>query len=238
MPTLKADFVVRPSAPFGLSSAVSAGSGAPTNSIKERVRTFRQAEKRAAAEAAQIATRTSRASFHYLRPPAGAQRPGRESTGGRFPDYLEWEVDPRSGQVELALQELETRAPHWIILEIGTGERAQMRVGGDTDGAGGSIGPRARLRTIPTQRGRRIHPSLVFADGPGGKYSPPGAERGQQLFARSRVIGAPRRRLGIVIKREIEGQHFVQKGAEAGFRHYRQSVLAAARNAFQKGSAT
>lgn len=237
MPTLKADFVVRPSAPFGLSSAVSAGSGAPANSIKARVRQFQQAEKRAAVEAAQVATRTSRANFRYLRPPAGAQRPGRESTGGRFPDYLEWRVD-RAGQVGLDLQELETRAPHWIILEIGTGERAKMRVGGDEDGAGGSVGPRATMRTVKSQRGRRIHPSLVFADGPGGQYSPPGAERNQQLFARNRVIGAPRRRLGIVIKNEIEGQHFVKKGAEEGFRHYRRSVLAAAREAFQKGSAT
>lgn len=238
MPKLSAELVVRPSAPFGRSSAISAGSGAAANSIQRRVTQFRRAEARAAKEAAQIATSASRANFHYLRPPAGAQRPGRESTGGMFPSYLEWEVDPRSGQVELALQNLETRAPHWIILEIGTGERAQMRVGGDEDGSGGSIGPRATLRTVKSQRGRRIHPSLVFADGPGGKYSPPGAERGQQLFARSRVIGAPRRRLGIVIKREIEGQHFVQKGAEAGFRHYRRSVLAAARDAFQKGSAT
>lgn len=229
MPTLTADFVVRSSAPFGPGAA---------NSIKRRIARFQQLERQAAQESAAIATATTRANFRYLRPPAGAQRRGRESTGGRFSDFLEWEVDRATGQVELDLQELETKAPHWIIMELGTGERGQMRVGGDTDGAGGQLGPRARLRTVKSQRGRRIHPALVFADGPGGQYSPPGAERNQQLFARNRVIGAPRRRLGIVIKHEIKGQHFVKKGAEAGFRHYRRSVLAAAREAFQKGSAS
>ena len=237
MPTLSAELVVRPSAPFGRSSAMSADSGAAANSLSMRVRQFQKAERAAAQQAAATATTVSRSNFRYLRPPAGAQRRGRESTGGRFPDYLQWQVNRSTGQVELDLQRLETKAPHWIILEIGTGESAQMRVGGDTDGAGGSLGPRARLRTVKSQRGRRIHPSLVFADGPGGQYTPPGAERGQQLFARSRVTGAPRQRLGIVIRREIEGQHFVKKGAEAGFREYRRSVLSAARQAFRKGSA-
>lgn len=237
MPKLSAELVVRPSAPFGRSSAMSSGSGAASNAIGQRVRAFQKAERAAATQAAATATQVSRSHFRYLRPPAGAQRPGRESSGGRFPDYLRWKVNPNTGQVELDLNNLETKASHWIILEIGTGKRAQMRVGGDTDGAGGSIGPRATLRTVKSQRGRRIHPSLVFADGPGGQYSPPGEERGQQLFARHRVIGAPRQRLGIVIKREIEGQHFVKKGAEQGFREYRRSVLTAARQAFRKGTA-
>ena len=237
MPTLNAEFVVRPSAPFGRSSAMSSGSGAAGNSIAQRVNAMRKAERRAAQDAARTATSVSRSSFHYLRPPAGAQRPGRESTGGQFPEYLKWGVDS-AGMVSLVLNELDAKAPHWIILEIGTGKRAQMRWGGDSDGSGGTLGPRATLRTVKSQRGRRINPAFVFADGPGGHYSPPGAERGQQLFARQRVIGAPRRRLGIVIKNEIEGQHFVKKGAEAGFREYRRSVLAAARQAFSKGTAT
>ena len=90
---------------------------------------------------------------------------------------------------------------------------------------------------LRSQRGRRILSSLVFADAPGGAYTPPGARRSQQLFYRSQVTGAPRRRRPIVIKREIQGQHFIQKGAQAGFRQYRQSVTAAARQAFRKGNA-
>lgn len=230
------ELVVRPSAPFGRSSAISAGSSGAENSIQQRVAAFRRAERQAAQEAARVATAVSRQNFKYLRPPAGAQRPGRETTGGRFGEYLRWEVDPRTGQIGLDVQELEAKASHWIILELGTGKRAQMRWGGDAEDGGPA--PRATLRTVKAQRGRRIHPSLVFADSPGGHYSPPGAERGQQLYARSRVIGAPRQRLGIVIKREIEGQHFVKKGAEAGFRTYRQSVLAAARKSFRKGTAS
>jgi hypothetical protein len=39
----------------------------------------------------------------------------------------------------------------------------------------------------------------------------------------------------MVIKREIQGQHFVQKGGTTAFREYSTSVRAAARQAFQKG---
>lgn len=223
MPSVTAQLVTRSSAPFGPGTA---------RSIQERVRQFQDAEKKAARSAAATATTTSRNSFKYLRPP-GPQRPGRESTGGRFPDYLQWDVDAR-GQVALDLDELETKAPHWIILELGTGESAQMRVGGDETSVEGA-GARSRIRTVRSQRGRRIHPAFVFAQG--GIYSPPGAARNQQLVARQLVTGAPARRRAIVIKREINGQHFVKKGAQTGFRQYRQSVLTAAREAFRKGSA-
>lgn len=226
--TSKVEFLSRQSAPFGKNAA---------NPIKKRVATFEREVARAATAAAQIATTTSRANFKYLRNPAGAQRATRESTGGRFANYLEWKVDSQ-GQIGLDLNALETRAPHWIILELGTGAKAEMRSGGDAEkgGKGASLAPRARLRTVKSQRGRRIHPGLVFADGPGGTYSAPGSARGQQLFARSRIKDAPRAP-GIVIKKEIKGQHFVKKGAQAGFREYRRSVLAAARTSFQKGVA-
>lgn len=222
MPQVTAELVVRPSAPVG--------SG--PRSLQGRIKEFGTKVRQAEYAAATTATEVSRSNFHYLRPP-GPQRPGRESTGGRFPDYLEWEVDAR-GQIGLDLNKLETKASHWIILELGTGKKAEMRVGGDGDDIGGA-GARTRVRTVRSQRGRKIHSAFVFADG--GHYSPPGAAHNQQLVARSQVTGAPSRRRSIVIKREIVGQHFVKKGAEAGFRQYRKSVLSAAREAFRKGSA-
>lgn len=226
MPHLTAELKVRGNAPFGRAS---------TNPIAARVQRFERAERQARADAARVATTTSKANFRYLRPP-GPQRNKRESTGGRFATFLEWEPETRvRGGVALNLDELDSKAPHWPILELGTGKRGTMRYGGARRGMGGSRP--AQLKTIPTQRGRRIHPAFVFGTGVGGEYTPPGATRGQQLLLRNQVTGAPRRRLGIVIKKEIKGQHFIQKGAQAGFREYRRSVLAAARLAFRKGNA-
>ena len=227
MPNLtNSQLIVRPNAPFGRASA---------NPIGRRVQRLIEAERSAANEAAEIATETSRQKFHYLREPiSGLRRRGRSSTGGRFASHIKWERDTESG-VQLNLQELDAEAPHWPLLELGTGKSARMRWGGDDDPSN----PRARaaqIKTIPSQRGRRIHGSLVFADGPGGNYSPPGASRSQQLFYRDQIAGTPRYRREIRIRREIKGQHFIQKGAQAGFRHYRTKVLAAARQNFRKGS--
>lgn len=140
--------------------------------------------------------------------------------------------------VALDLDTLDSKAPHWPILELGTGKTGRMKTGGAERGAR-LEGPlvRTEVKTIPRQSGRRIHRAFVFGTGPGGQYTPPGAATGQQLLLRNQVTGAPARRLGIVIKREIKGQHFIQKGARAGFREYRRSVLAAARQSFRKGNA-
>lgn len=222
MPQLQPTLVVRPSAPLGPGA---------TNPIGKRLSDFAKAEQAAAADAAKVATNVSRSNFRYLRNPAGAQRASRESTGGRFPSYLTWGLDAQ-GQVGLDIEKL---PPHWIILEIGTGEKARMRFAGDKDAG---VKGTTVVRTVKSQRGRVIHSGLVFADGPGGQYSPPGAARDQQLHARSRIKGAPRTRRGIRIQREIAGQHFVREGAQAGFLQYRRSVLAAARQSFSKGSAS
>lgn len=224
MPHLKAEFQVRGNAPFGRAS---------TNPLTARIKEFQRAEQEASRRAADVATRTSRNSFRYIRPP-GPQRPGRESSGGQFPNFIEW-TPARGGGVALDLAELDAKAPHWPILELGTGKSARMKFGGAERGV--SNARSAVIKTIPRQRGRRIHPAFVFGTGPGGSYTPPGAQRGQQLLMRHQVTGAPRRRLGIVIKKEIKGQHFIQKGARAGFREYRRSVLAAARRSFRKGGA-
>ena len=92
-----------------------------------------------------------------------------------------------------------------------------------------AAGPAAANRS---STGRLIPASLAFGTAEGGNFTPAGAARGQQLYLRSRLKNAPALRHPLVITREIEGQHFVQKGGEAGFRQYRTSVLAAARQAF------
>jgi hypothetical protein len=226
MPQLKAELIVRAGAPFGAGAS---------NPIQRRVAQFLAAERRARTKAAEVATRTSQSTFKYVRPPVpGAQRASRHSTGGRFASFINWRP-LESGGVALDVSKLDTEAPHWPILELGTGQRGKMRYGGDE-----TEGVQARSATtlrIKSQRGRRIHGSLVFADTLGGAYTPPGARRNQQLFFRSQVTGAPRRRTPIIIKREIQGQHFIRKGAQAGFRQYQQSVTAAARQAFRKGNA-
>lgn len=225
MPNLRrSQLIARPSAPFGAGAR---------NPIGARVQRLLEVERRASATAAETATAKSRNSFHYLREPvAGLKRNGRASTGGRFASHIQWTPDATG--VALNLEHMNVEAPHWPILELGTGKSARMRFGGDT-----GANPRARaaeLRTIPSQRGRAIHGALVFADGPGGTYSPPGASRTQQLFYRDQVAGVPRYRRTLRIRREIKGQHFIQKGAQAGFRQYQNQVLAAARQTFRKGT--
>lgn len=223
MVLLNAKLSVGPNAPFG--SKVAA------RPISARIAEFEAGADAAAKSAARVATTATRNGFTYKRPPQGAQRNKRSSTGGRFADFLQWKVD-ENGQVAFDLDRAKA-APHWIIMELGTASRGRMRFAGDSDrGVDSSV----TMRTVRAQKGRRIHPAFVFATGPGGQYSAPGEATGQQLFARNKVTGAPRQRLGIKIKREIEAQHFVKKGAETGFLHYRESVLAAARQAFQKGS--
>lgn len=225
-PSMTMEMTTRPTAPFG------GAKGDIALRVKKFQRQMRQIGKDAAAEA----TRVSRANVRYLRPFEGAQRRGRTSTGGRLASFIHW--SPVAGGVGLDVDLLDQHAPHWVIQEIGTGQRALMRSAGDKKEPGRPKSSDARLVTVKSQRGRRISGALVFADGPGGRYSPPGSAVGQQLYLRSQVTGAPSRRgsSGIIIKREIRGQHFIKKGSEAGFRQYREAVHAAARNSFRKNA--
>jgi hypothetical protein len=131
-------------------------------------------------------------------------------------------------------------APHWIIQEIGTGKRATIQRHDTPNPVGRPRKGASHVRTVKSQRGRRISAGLVFASG--GNYSAPGARTGENLHWASRVQGVPMRtrqnprgqNAAIRISKEIQGQHFVKKGGQAGFREYRGSVLAAARQAFRK----
>lgn len=204
-------------------------------SLQSRVRAFTAQVHSAEQAAATMATRTSRAGFIRTRPIA-PPRPGREGKG-QMASEIVWA--PRSdGTVGLRQQALDAAAPHWIIQEIGTGERAVTRVAGNARPQGRPVSGASYIRTVKPQRGRRISAGLVFAT-PGGHFAPPGSASGQQLYLRRQVQGVPatrtRSQAGIRIQREIKGQHFVKRGGEAGFREYRESVLAAARQQFRKG---
>lgn len=191
--------------------------------------------------AARRATQVSQSSFHRTRDLAPA-RPGRHGTG-QMTSFIRWRPIGKESSVGLALQELNRRAPHWIIQEIGTGERAVQRVGTSPNPVGRPRGNATYIKTVKSQVGRRISPGLVWAT-KGGAYSPPGSARGENLRWRSQVSGAPvhfdpktnRRATALRIRNEIKGQHFVQKGGQSGFREYRETVLAAARSQLRKSS--
>lgn len=190
-------------------------------------------------EAAKKATQVSKSSFRRVRELA-PPRSGR-SGKGQLVNSISW-ARRSDGTVGLKQAELNAKAPHWIIQEIGTGQRAITRVAGTPRPTGRPTKGAQYVKTVKSQRGRRISPGLVFASR-GGQYSPPGAAHNQQLYARMMVRGAPirtaRSRLsapGIRISKEIRGQHFIKKGGQAGFREYRESVLAAARQQFKKSN--
>lgn len=187
-----------------------------------------QAARRAAAKTATAVSRDTWNSRPNKRPVV-QQRAGRESTGGQMASYVNWV--PAQGGVRLDMQELDAKAPHWIIQEIGTGSRATIKQGGQANPVGRPGKGATHVRTVRSQRGRIIR-GLVWAES--GHYVPPGAGVGQNLYLASQVTGVPARRPNIRISREIQGQHFIKKGGEAGFRQYQSSVLAAARQAFRK----
>jgi hypothetical protein len=209
MPTLSARFTEADSDLLG-------------SGLLARMSELLEADEKARRSGAKAAAQTTRRSFRYAREVA-PKRPGRSSTGGQLGTHLTWGLT-RGGMVAFNVKKADTEAKHWIIQEIGTGQRATIQMG---------IGKAAIVRTVPSQRGRPISGGLVFARG--GRYSPPGAARDEQLFPVGDVRGVPRGpRGGLRITREIKGQHFVQKGGREGFRVYRNEVLAAARRILRK----
>lgn len=201
--------------------------------LDRRIAKVEAAEKASLAAAARIATQRTRSNFQYRRD-AIAVRPGRSSTGGKMRTHLKWAV--RNGMVEFDVDHADRMVRHWIIQELGTNSRATIRRANDLNPIGRPRKGSTYVRTVKSQKGRPINVGLVFASG--GRYSPPGTRRDEQLQWASQVTGVPsrRRRAKMVIKKEIQGQHFVQKGGTTAFRVYEQSVLAAARQAFRKSN--
>jgi hypothetical protein len=201
--------------------------------LDRRIKLVVDANDAALEKAARIATQRTRSNFKYRRD-AIAVRPGRTSTGGKMRQHLRWSVN--NGMVEFELNEADSKVQHWIIQELGTRSRGTIRRGGVANPVGRPRAGATYVRTVKSQKGRPIHKSLVFASG--GRYSPSGSRRDEQLHWASTIPGTPsrRQRPRMVINKEIEGQHFVKKGGTTAFRVYRGSVLAAARQAFRKSN--
>ena len=179
------------------------------------------------------ANQVSQSGFKYRRKGTTPPRPGRTSTQGKMTKHVKWKVN--GSNVELDVNTLNKRAPHWIIQEIGTGQRATMTRAGQRHAQGRmSKADQAKyVRTVKSQRGRKISATLAFGTAPGGTFVPAGAGSGQQLYRRRDLTGlSPFRVRRITIQKEIVGQHFVRDGGREGFRVYRQTVLAAARRTF------
>lgn len=183
---------------------------------------------KAANEAAKVATATTQRTFVYRRdivPP----RPGRSSTGGQMSRSLRWVS--RQGAVVFDVAKADTEARHWIIQEIGTGERATLKTAGQANPKGRPGKGATHVRTVRSQRGRYLRSGLVFASG--GRYTPTGQGHGEQIHWAS-TVGAPWRAPRIRIEHEIKGQHMVQAAPRTAFPVYRTSVYGAARQAFNK----
>lgn len=210
--------------------------GRGSGSIYQRASGFLDGVERAATQAANTAQAASLSHLNRTRPSA-PPRPGRNAQS--IEKTLQWRTRNDGTGVGLNMAQLNAVSPHWIIQEIGTGEKAVIRTGSTARPVGRPAEGASYVRTVASQRGRRISAGLVFANGPAGTWSRPGAATGQQLYLRKQIKGVPftqnRSQAGIVIENEIKGQHFVQQGAAAGFRQYRESVLAVARQQFRKG---
>lgn len=221
---------------------------APGGLIQQRINAFLAKDNAALVKAARTANQVSKKSVRYRRAGRGtSQRPGRWSTGGKLATLIDWGLpNPDESAVVLNITKLDRRAKHWIIQEIGTGHHAVIRKGGKAHPQGRPSKGTAWSKTIKSQRGRRISSALVWATGPNGMYVRPGAATGQQLYLWKQIKGVPLRapgkgapdhlnRPGIRIRREIPPQQFIKKGSTEGFREYRSSVLAAARQQFRGG---
>jgi len=205
--------------------------------MHRRVAAFTAQVETARNTSAQIATQSS-LSYIKRKRPVAPPRLGRNQE--HIKDVIKWRPVPSlpSG-VGLNVTELNNRAKHWIIQEIGTGSRATVKVAGRPNPKGRPTVGSAYVKTVKSQVGRRVSNALVFATGPGGKWvKPKKGATNQQLYLRSNIKKVPytnnRSQPGIIIGKEIDGQHFVRLGGHTGFREYRRSVYAAARQQFRR----
>lgn len=188
---------------------------------------FAAADVAAQRRSAAVATNTARSSFKRRRDLAPV-RPGR-SGQGKMTSFIQYARVANESGVALKVKDLDKAAPHWIIQEVGTGNTANISRASEA-------GPVSyRVMTIPSQKGRIISSGLVFAAK--GRYVQPQPGGGTDaLVPIGTFPNARRRTRPLRIKREIEGQGFVKKGSQEGFREYRTSVLAAARRHLQRGA--
>lgn len=192
------------------------------------------AERQAARQAATTATTVTRASVRHIRPDNAMSRRGRKHGPNQLARSLEWK--PTATGVEFDQVTADKDARYWIVQEIGTSQSAVLRRGGQALPKGRPAKGASYVKTVKSQKGREIKPTLAFGTGPRGVYTAFGAATGQQLYLRSKLKRSPLLprgpKEGVYIREEIDGEHFVRTGGEAGFLEYRSSVLAAARRTF------
>lgn len=204
--------------------------------LRRAAREFEKSHDRAINRAVQTATTRSRAQFRSSlsgRAHAPA-RPDRPTTDGHFAQLIRWgRQDGRAGSMRAAssagdtyvafqLEELEGRAPYWLIQEIGTGETA-------------TILDRGERRSVRAQRGRKIPRTMVWADAAGNYEAPRGDLGNQQLMSYKDVVGAPLKMdlEPTRIRKEIEGKHYIQAGGRQANEEYRATLLGLANRLFR-----
>lgn len=196
--------------------------------LLEGAEAFRREVPRLTDRAARQATAISRSTFQSKLSgrPHVPSRPGRPTTGGSFPNLLQWRpVQTRQGTyVAFNIAQLEGRAPYWLIQEIGTGNSATILDTGER-------------RSVKSQTGRMISRTLTWADA-SATYDVPLSERArtvpQQLMSVKDVKNAP---LAIDlepqrIRKEIEGKHYIRDGGMHANREYQLSLESLARRTF------
>jgi hypothetical protein len=206
--------------------------GSLTNLMK-KINKFNRTNDRLLTTAVNQATLQSQQQFQKeLGNGTGTSRPsiesdpkrGRKSTKGGFTKLIKWRK--YKGYVQFQRVSLEAAAPYWLVQEIGTGKDAVMYSGDD---GGTSI-------NIPSQQGRVIPGSLVWADAQGQYDTPRPGVRNQQLMSYKDVIGAPYKQdlEPMRIGREIEGKHYIQRGGSVANAAYQTSLLSLAQDLFGK----
>lgn len=197
--------------------------GSRANQFASRAATYE-------AEAAKAATQESRtiyARWHSGRPVA-PPRNGRPTTGGQFVGLILWErTSP--GVIEFDLAGLKTRAPYALIQEIGTGQSAAIL-----------NGTMAGALSVPSQKGRRISPHLMWADAAGAVSRPMtgknrAAAQSAGAFGMQQLFERPPGQFGRAgrIRREIKGKHYLRDGGLLGYSTLREELLAQANRMFQ-----
>lgn len=173
-------------------------------------------------EAAKAATQESRtiyARWHSGRPIA-PPRKGRPTTGGTFGDLLLWERGG-TGMIEFDMAGLKNRAPYALVQEIGTGQSAAIL-----------NGPMMGSLSIPSQKGRRISPHLMWADSSGNVTRPMtgknrAAAQGAGTIGMQQLFERPPGQYGRagLIRREIRGKHFIRDGGMVGYDMLRDRLI-------------
>jgi hypothetical protein len=201
--------------------------------IADAVKNVEKGERAARTSSARIATEVTRLNAARTRLPDAGERPGRPA--GHLSKRLRWRAMNVS-MVGFDLAAADTQSRYWIIQEIGTNERATIFTPNDPNPVGRPKTGAAYIAQVRSQVGRRVPRGLAFGTAPGGKFQLPGAARGEQIYPIETLTNVPPWAIGRVprirIRREIQGKHMVKLGGEAGFRQYRQEVLAAAQQAF------